>query len=292
MTFPIIDAHIHLWDLGKLDYPWLENVPCINRNFVLSDYDAARADQPVEAMVFVQCECVPEQHLAELAWVQSLADSDSRLQGIIPWAPLEDGDAVEEELFKIAQDPRVKGVRRIIEFEEDIDFCIRPGFIRGVQLLGKAGLHCELTIAPSHFPNVMRLIGQCPDTRFILDHIGSPRIADGTLEPWKSWIQEFAASGPHVCKFSNLVCNAHLERWTTEDLKPFAETVFEAFGPDRLIWGSDWPHALRASDFTRWLETADQLTSHLSAADRKKLFHDNAVSFYRLAEATTRIPHA
>jgi L-fuconolactonase len=282
MTFPIIDAHIHLWDLTKLDYPWLENVPCINRNFVLSDYDAARAGQPVEAMVFVQCECPPDQHLAELAWVQSLADSDARLKGIIPWAPLEDGDAVEEELFKIAEDPRVKGVRRIIEFEEAVDFCVRPGFVRGVRLLGKAGLHCELTIAPAHFPNVMRLIGQCPDTRFILDHIGSPPIAEGTLEPWKSSIREFAASGPHVCKFSNLVCNASLENWTIDDLLPFAETVFEAFGPDRLVWGSDWPHALRAAEFTRWLEAADLLTSGFTAAERKNIFHDNAARFYRL----------
>lgn len=282
IPFPIIDAHIHLWDLNKLDYPWLANVPCINRNFVLSDYDAARGDQPVEAMVFVQCECLPEQHLMELAWVQSLADSDPRLKAIIPWAPLEDGDAVEEELFKIAGDPRVKGVRRIIEFEEDSDFCVRPGFIRGVQLLGKAGLHCELTIAPAHFSKAMRLVGECPDTRFILDHIGSPPIAGGNLEPWRSSIKEFAASGPHACKFSNLVCNANLERWTVDDLRPFAETVFEAFGPDRLIWGSDWPHALRASEFPRWLETADLLTAGFTDTERKKIFRDNAARFYRL----------
>jgi L-fuconolactonase len=282
ITFPIIDAHIHLWDLTKLDYPWLANVPSINRNFLLSDYDAACASQPVQAMVFVQCECLSAQHLAELAWVQSLADSEPRLKAIIPWAPLEDGDAVEEELFKIAEDPRVKGVRRIIEFEEDVDFCVRPGFIRGVQLLGKAGLHCELTVAPAHFSNVLRLIDQCPDTRFILDRIGSPPIAKGLLEPWKSSIHNFAASGPHFCKFSNLVCNANLETWTINDLRPFAETVFEAFGPDRLIWGSDWPHALRASEFTRWLETADLLTAEFSEAERKQIFHDNAARFYRL----------
>ncbi len=282
MTFPLIDAHIHLWDLAELDYPWLEKVPCINRTFVLSDYDAARGNHPVEAMVFVQCECLPEKHLAELAWVKSLADSDSRLKGIIPWVALEQGEEVGEEIYTIAQDPRVKGVRRIIEFEEDPDFCVQPGFIRGVQLLGKVGLHCELTIAPAHFPNVMRLISQCPDTRFILDHIGSPHIADNQLEPWKSSIREFAASGPHVCKFSNLVCNASLENWTIDDLRPFAESVFDAFGPDRLIWGSDWPHALRASEFSRWLETADLLTFGFSGAERKKIFHDNALHFYRL----------
>jgi len=282
VTFPIIDAHIHLWDLTKLEYPWLPNVPCLNRNFLLSDYDAASAGQDVKAMVFVQCECRPEHHLAELAWVQALADSDSRLKGIIPWAPLEDGDAVEEELYKIAEDPRVKGVRRIIEFEKNGDFCVQPGFVRGVQLLGKAGLHCELTIAPAHFPNVLRMVEQCPDTRFILDHIGSPNIAGGALEPWKSSVRDFAASGPHYCKFSNLVCNADLEHWTVDDLRPFAETVFEAFGPDRLVWGSDWPHALRASEYPRWLEAAELLTAGFTEAERMNIFRDNAARFYRL----------
>jgi L-fuconolactonase len=281
---PLIDAHIHLWDLNHLDYPWVEQHPVLNRTFLLKDYDNARSGADVEAMVFVQCECIPEQHLEELAWVQSISDADPRLKGIIPWAPLENGEAVGEELARIARDPRVKGVRRIIEFEADPDFCIQPGFMRGVQLLGENGLHCELTIAPEHFPNVMKVVEQAPDTRFILDHVGSPHIAKRELYPWKEYIKAFAASGPHMCKFSNLVCNADLENWTIDDLHPFADTVIEAFGPERLIWGSDWPHALRASGWTRWLETADALTANLSPDDRKRIFHDNAVTFYRLAE--------
>ena len=279
---PIIDTHIHLWDLDQLDYPWLEQVPVINRTFLLEDYDKAREGQPVEAMVFVQCECRPAQHLDELAWVQSIADKDPRLQGIVPWVPLESGNAVDEELAQIANDPRVKGVRRIIEFEADPEFCIQPGFMRGVQLLWKHNLHCELTIAPEHFPNVMKLVEQAPDTRFILDHVGSPHIAKGELYPWKDAIKAFADSGPHFCKFSNFVCNADLENWTIDDLRPFADAVIEAFGPDRLIWASDWPHALRASTWTRWLETARELTVDLGADDRRKVFHGNAARFYRL----------
>ncbi|MEI6073113.1 MAG: amidohydrolase family protein [Verrucomicrobiae bacterium] len=282
IELPIIDAHIHIWDLTKLVYPWLPNVPCINRNFLLSDYDAASASHEIEAMVFVQSDCKPEQHRAELAWVQGCADADPRLKGIVPWAPLESGVAVRDELFEIAKDPRVKGVRRIIQFEEDVDFCVRPGFIQGVQLLGEVGLHCELTIAPVHFPNVMRLVENSSGTRFILDHIGNPDIKAGEIEPWKTHLKDFAASGPHFCKFSNLVCNADLEHWTLDDLRPFAEAVFEAFGPDRVIWGSDWPHALRATEFTRWLETADLLTAGFTDAERKNIFHDNAALFYRL----------
>jgi L-fuconolactonase len=284
---PLIDAHIHLWDLQRLRYPWLDTVPAINRSFLLADFDRARGDHAVAAMIFVQCECEPAQHLEELRWVQSLADADPRLQGFVPWAPLETGDAVEAELAAMAQDPRVKGVRRIIQFEADPDFCLNPSFIRGVQLLGRYGLHFEITISPHHFPRVMKVIAACPDTRFILDHIGNPDIAVGrpAMEPWRTFLREFAASGPHPCKFSNLVCNANLERWTIEDLRPFAEVVIDTFTPDRLIWGSDWPHALRASGYARWLETAEVLTAHLGAADRRKIFHDNAARFYRLGAA-------
>jgi L-fuconolactonase len=282
MTPPVIDAHIHLWDTGRLDYPWLANVPVINRPFLLRDYDEARGEVPVAAMVFVQCECRPDQYREELAWVQSLADGDPRLQAIVPWAPLEDGGAVEEALRAMAADPRVKGVRRIIEFEEDPDFCLRPGFVRGVQLLGEAGLHCELTIGPRNFPNVMKLIEASPGTRFILDHIGCPDIKAGRLQPWAQYLRAFAASGPHPCKFSNLVCNADLGRWTIDDLRPFADMVIEVFGPDRLIWGSDWPHALRAASWPRWFQTARELTAGLGAAAQHKIFHDNAKEFYRL----------
>jgi L-fuconolactonase len=280
----LIDAHLHVWDLKRLSYPWLAGVPRINRTYLLEDYDIARAGQTVDAMIFVQCECEPTQHVEELRWVQSLADADPRLQGIVPWAPLETGDAVAAELAEMARDPRVKGVRRIIQFEDDPDFCLNPNFIRGVQLLGQHGLHFEITIAPHHFPRVMKVVGACPETRFILDHIGNPDIAAGpsALEPWRTCLREFAASGPHPCKFSNLVCNANLANWTVEDLRPFSEVVIDTFTPDRLIWGSDWPHALRASAYDRWLETAEALTAHLSAADRRKIFHDNAATFYRL----------
>jgi L-fuconolactonase len=280
--FPLIDAHIHIWDIARLDYSWLQQVPKIHRTYTLEDYEAARGAVEVEAMVFVQCECRPDQHLAELAWVQSCADADPRLKAIIPWAPLEDGDAVAGELAAMARDPRVKGVRRIIQLEDDIGFCIQPGFLRGVQLLGEHGLHCELTHNTAQFPNVQRLVDACPGTRFILDHIGNPDIKAGALEPWRSHLKTFAASGPHPCKFSNLVCNADLDHWTVDDLRPFADTVIEAFGPDRLIWGSDWPHALRASDYARWLDTALELTSPLGATAQRRIFHDNARAFYRL----------
>ncbi|SNR78113.1 L-fuconolactonase [Lutibacter agarilyticus] len=283
MDLPIIDTHIHIWDLKKLTYPWLKNMqPIVNQTYLMSDYDKAIGCQKVESMVFVQCECKPEQFQEELQWVQNIADVDKRLQGIIPWAPLHTGNAVEPILQGFKKDPRIKGVRQIIQFEEDPDFCLKPDFIRGVQLLGQYGLHFEITIDPSHFKAVMKLIEKCPDTRFILDHIGNPNIDKQELHPWKELIKNFADSGPHYCKFSNFLGNANLKNWKINDLKPFSEVVIESFGPKRLIWGSDWPPLERAATWQTWLQVAETLTKDLNENDKSLVFRENAIQFYGL----------
>lgn len=278
----VVDAHIHLWDLQKLYYPWLMNFPKINRSFSLSDYYGASNGVNVEKMVFVQAECKPSQFMDEIKWVQALADEDKKLSGIVPWAPLHTGSVVAKTLEAFKKDKRIKGVRQLIEPEKNINFCIQPKFVEAVQLLGTYGLHFELTIGPEHFPAVLKLVEKCPDTRFILDHIGNPNILEKQMEPWKSHLKSFANSGPHYCKFSNLVCNADLENWNIEDLRPYAEAVMDAFGPERLIWGSDWPHALRASSWSKWFKTATALTNGLSQEDRIAIFKNNAIHFYNL----------
>jgi len=278
----VIDSHIHLWDLGKLTYPWLNNVPKIKKTFLLNDYDNATFGYDIEKMVFVQAECRPSQFLEEANWVSTIAESDPRLSAIVPWAPLHTGNAVAAVLEKFAKNPRIKGVRQIIQSEEDLIFCLRPDFIQGVKLLGKNNLHFELTIDPEHFPAVIKLIEYCPGTRFILDHIGNPNIAKKQIEPWKTYLKAFAESGPHYCKYSNFVCNADMEHWQIEDLRPYSEAVIETFGPEKLIWGSDWPNALRASSWSRWFKTAIELTKELSEQDREAVFRTNAIEFYKL----------
>lgn len=231
----VIDAHIHLWDLGKLTYPWLETFTKINKSFLLADYDKATAGYNVEKMVFVQAECRPSQFLEEVNWVSAIADKDPRLAAIVPWAPLHTGNAITEVLEGFTQNDRIKGVRQIIQSEGDPNFCLRPDFVQGVRLLGENDLHFELTIDPENFPAVLKLVESCPETRFILDHIGNPNIAKYQMEPWKTYLKAFAESGTHYCKFSNFVCNADLKHWSLEDLKPYAEAVLEIFDPERLI---------------------------------------------------------
>lgn len=282
-TIPIVDTHLHVWDTRKLRYPWLDTVPLLNKPYLLADYRQATAGLAVERMVFVQCECDFAQYADEVAWVTQLAQAEPRIQGIVAWAPLEKGERARAELTALARNPLLKGIRRIIQFEADLDFCLRPDFIKGVQLLAEFGLHFELCIkADRQFANALTLVRQCPQVRFILDHIGKPFIQERIRDPWRSHIQQLAALPNTWCKMSGFVTEADHPHWTPGDLQPYADVVLEAFGWERVMFGGDWPVVTLASPYTRWVETLQTLVSGATPAQLRQLFHDNACKFYRL----------
>ena len=146
LDFPLVDTHLHVWQPQLLRYPWLDDIPLLNKPCLLEDYDQACGPVAVEKMVFLQAEVDFDLFMEEADWVDSLADQDSRLQGIVPWAPLELGDAARPALEKLSANPRVKGIRRIIQFEPDIGFCLRPDFVAGVQLLPRLDLSFDICI--------------------------------------------------------------------------------------------------------------------------------------------------
>lgn len=281
--FPIIDTHLHLWDPRKLSYPWLAGVPLLNRAYLLKEYRAAYGPVAVEQMVFLQCECDPAQYRQEAEWITSLAMEDARIRGIVPWAPLEKGAAAGPELAHLARNPLVKGIRRIIQFEPDPGFCLRPEFVEGVRLLADFNLHFEICIkGDEQFRNTLTLVQKCPRTRFILDHIGKPFIQEGILEPWASMLKELAAFPNTVCKMSGLVTEADHAHWKDQDLRPYIEHVMECFGFERTLYGGDWPVAFQATTYPRWVQTLEQALTGASRAQLRKVFRDNAVAFYRL----------
>jgi L-fuconolactonase len=281
-SFPIIDTHLHVWDTNYLRYPWLDAIPLLNKPYLLADYDAACGTVQVERMVFVQAEADFSQFREEVAWVTELAKQDPRLQGIVAWAPLENGDAVRADLEQLAQNKLVKGIRRIIQFEPDIEFCLRPGFIEGVQALPDYGLSFDICINHTQMANTIQLVRQCPKVQFILDHIGKPDIKHQLLDPWRQELRTLA-SYPNVwCKMSGLVTEADHQNWKGQDLKPYIHHVVESFGFDRLIFGGDFPVVLQASPWTRWVETLEWALDGCSATELHQLFYDNAIAFYRL----------
>lgn len=280
--FPIVDTHLHLWDPTRIRYPWLAQAPMLNKPYVLEDYDKACAPVQVEKMVFVQCECDFSMFLEEARWVSELAAQDTRLAGIIPWAPLEKGDAALEALEQLAQDSLVKGIRRIIEFEPDIEFCLQPDFVRGVQLCADFKFHFEININHRQMANTIKMVRQCPNVRFVLDHCGKPNVKDQLLEPWKTHIKTLAAMPNVSCKLSGLTVEADREKWTLKDLQPFIDHILDAFGFDRTMYGGDWPVMLQATQYPRWVETVQQAVNGCSPNELERLFRTNAIDFYRL----------
>lgn len=282
MERPIIDTHLHVWDPALLRYRWLDGIPKLNRPHLLAEYDRACGPVRVEKMVFVQCECEFARYKEEADWVAALARQDPRIQGIVPWAPLENGDAARLDLEALARDPLVKGIRRIIQFEPDPEFCLRPDFLRGVRLLARFDMHFEICITHVQMENAIRMVRECPGTRFILDHVGKPDIKNRVMEPWATHLRTLAAIPGVWCKMSGLVSEADHDRWTREDLQPYVDHVIDCFGFDRVMYGGDWPVASLATDYPRWVETLQWAVQGCSGVELRKLFHDNAVAFYRL----------
>jgi L-fuconolactonase len=281
--FPIIDTHLHLWDPKLIRYPWLDNVPLLNKPYLLADFNKACGAVRVEKMVFLQCECDFALYKREADWVTSLAQQDPRIAGIVPWAPLEKGEAAREELAELAKNKLIKGIRRIIQFEPNVEFCLQPDFVRGVQLLADFNLHFEICIkGDEQFANTLKLVRRCPDVTFILNHIGKPFIKERVFEPWKTHLRELAAMPNTWCKMSGLVTEADFKKWTMEDLRPYMDHVIECFGFERVMYGGDWPVAFQATEYPRWVETLCWAVQDASKAEQKKLFKENAVKCYRL----------
>ena len=281
-NFPIVDTHLHIWDLGRLSYPWLDGVPMLNKNHLIEDYRLACGPVAVAKMVFLQCECDFAQFQAEADWVTEVARIDPRIRGIVPWAPLEKGEAAGEALAKLAANPLVKGVRRIIQFEADQEFCLQPAFVRGVQLLPAHGLSFDLCINHRQLANTIKLVRQCPEVRFVLDHIGKPGIKAGLLDPWRAELRELSRIENVWCKLSGLVTEADFAKWKPADLKPYIDHVVECFGFDRVMFGGDWPVSTQATDYPRWVATLDAALHGCTPEELQRVYVRNAERFYRV----------
>ena len=281
--FPIVDTHVHLWDPARFRMAWLDGNDLLNKPYLLEEYRAHTAGLPVEKMVYLQVDVAPAYGLLEPQFIAELAQRDPRIGAIVAWAPLEDGDCVRSYLDALVRvSPLVRGVRRLVQGEPDVNFSTRPGFVRGTQLLGEYGLTCDICIKHTQFPATIELVRRCPDVSFILDHIGKPDIAAGQLEPWRAQISELAALPNVMCKVSGVTTEADRERWTPEQIAPYVQHVLAAFGEDRVAFGGDWPVVLMASEYRRWVEALDALTADLPEAARRKLWAENGRRFYRI----------
>ncbi|WP_372470586.1 amidohydrolase family protein [Saccharothrix luteola] len=279
-----IDAHHHLWDLSARPQDWLDEptLAPIRRDFGPVDLRAATERAGVDATVLVQV--LPD--VAETAEFLALAELSDLVAGVVGWVDLTAPD-VAEQLDRLRRGPggdRLVGVRHLVQSEPDPDWLVRPDVLAGLRAVRDAGLAYDLLTRPHQLTAALDAVRAVPDLVFVLDHLSKPDIAGRVLQPWATRLSALAAEPNVVAKVSGLVTEADWSRWTAADLRPYVDVALEAFGPDRLMVGSDWPVCLLAADYDRVFATAAELLDSCSAAERDQLFGGTAVRAYRLGD--------
>lgn len=280
--FPIIDAHVHLWNPQQLPIPWLTNLPTLNRPYDLPEYREQAADLPIAGIVYVEVDVAPQFALLEARQVVALAAQDARLQGIVATAPVQYGAQTRPYLDALRElGPRIRGVRRNIQ-DEDAAYCLQPAFIQGVQLLADYGYSFDICIHHEQMAAVTALVQQCPAVTFILDHLGKPNIREHVLDPWRHDIAQLAALPNVACKVSGLLTEADPQHWQRADVTPYVEHAITVFGPQRILFGGDWPVMLQAATYAQWADTVAQLIATLPDDAQRDIWSENARRWYRL----------
>lgn len=287
-TIPVCDTHLHLWDLSKFKLPWLtgDAVRKINRSFVMKDYLATSAGQNVTRAVYMEVNVDPSQQAAEAEYVIDLCQRDDNpMQGaVIGGSPQSESFRPYAERF--AKSQYIKGVRTVLhDADRPVGMCLQKQFVDNVKLLGDLGLRFDLCMRPSELLDAAKLVDQCPQTKFVLDHCGnlSVRNTDAELRAkWEKGVRELAARPNVICKISGIIVTADPANWSAATLAPNINFCLDTFGPDRVMFAGDWPVCTMTAPFPDWLTALKTIVKDRPVDAQRKLFHDNAVRFYGL----------
>jgi L-fuconolactonase len=272
-----IDAHHHLWKYTAADYGWIapdQNV--IRRDFLPADLEPLMHHFGIEGTVAVQA----RQTLEETAWLLGLSERHPLIRGVVGWVPLTDGAGVKRSLEKFAGNRRLRGVRHVVQDEPDPRYILRKDFNEGVSALHGFGLRYDILVFERQLPAAIEFVDRHPNQTFILDHIAKPRIKEKIISPWDRNMRELAKRQNVYCKLSGMVTEADTQRWTPRDLQPYIDVVLAAFGPRRIMYGSDWPVMLLAGDYMRWHGTVTNAIAKLSKAEQDRIMGGTAAQAY------------
>ena len=274
-----IDSHHHLWAINDTDYVWMtEAHKVIRRDFLPSDMKAAFAEGGVAGSVTVQA----RQMIEETEWLLELAAKNSEMQGVVGWVPLAENTG-EPHLERFAAYQKLKGVRHVVHDEPDDDFILGKEFNEGIARLKIYDLLYDILIFYKHLPQTIEFVDRHPEQAFVVDHIAKPRIAKGAFDQqWADGMRELGKREHVSCKVSGMLTEVRDKDWDLELLQPYFDTVFEAFGPQRVMYGSDWPVLLLRDSYATWAKTAEQLTTSLSENEKTAFWGGNAARIYGL----------
>ncbi|MFM1998021.1 MAG: hypothetical protein RLZZ111_2408 [Planctomycetota bacterium] len=271
-----LDSHQHFWRYAAAEYPWIgAGMERLARDMLPDDLAPELSAAGIDGTIAVQA----RQSLAETRWLLDLARSNPRIRGVVGWVDLR-SDGLAAELDEFADEPGLVGVRHVVQDEPDPRFLLGADFVRGLERLAPAGLVYDLLLYPHQLPAAVELAGLLPEQPFVLDHLAKPRIREALIDPWRRDIQALARHANVSCKLSGLVTEAAWRRWRGEDFRPYLETAVEAFGPERLMFGSDWPVCLVAADYADVVGLCRDFVATLSAAEQATIWGGTAARVY------------
>lgn len=275
-----IDAHQHFWELGRFEYRWLDEdaLAPIRRNYLPADLKPRISRTGVDKTVFIQT----QHNVAETSWVLQLAEQHEFLAGVVGWVDLQ-SDQCEELLLQLKEYPKFVGVRHVTHDEPDDDFIVRDSVLRGLKVLQKHKVPFDLLFRVRHLHHAQTLAQRLPELPMVLDHLAKPHIKEHRIDDWIGPLKA-AARFPNVyCKLSGMVTEADWQHWRPSDFKPYVEAALEAFGPDRCMFGSDWPVCELAASYGDVYDALSDALGPISDSERTAIFGRTAQAFYRLA---------
>jgi len=272
-----IDSHQHFWEYDPKRHEWIdESMKRIRRNFLPADLKPLLDDAGIDGCVAVQA----DESLRETDFLLDLADQNPWIKGVVGWADL-GANNLNETLDNYSSKTSLKGFREILQ-GRDPEYMLREEFIRGIQTIGKAGYTYDILVFPHHLKATLELVKKCPEQAMVIDHLAKPYIKKGEWKEWKKEMSPIAERENILCKISGMVTEADWAKWTPETLLPYMEIALELFGPERCMFGSDWPVCLVAGEFEQVFSTVVDFTSSLSNSEQKLILGETATQFYNL----------
>lgn len=273
-----IDAHQHFWIYTPQEYGWIDDsMTALRRNFLPADLAPELQTNGFDGSIAVQA----RQSLDETRWLLELADHSPQILGVVGWADLRAND-ISSQLKSLAANPKLVGIRHIVQSEPNDRFLLQRGFLEGIAALEEFGLAYDILIYTRHLPVATEFVHRFPRQRFALDHLAKPPVKTNEINTWEQGIRSLAAFPNVHCKLSGLVTEADWQHWMPEQIKPYLDVVFDCFGPERLMIGSDWPVCLVAASYTRAISIVKDYISARPPHSQSAVLGDNAARFYRL----------
>ncbi|WP_232516221.1 amidohydrolase family protein [Chitinophaga caeni] len=273
-----IDAHQHFWKYEPVKDAWItDDMSMIQRDFFPGDLAAELQANGIDACVAVQA----DQSLLETRFLLDLANEHTFIRGVVGWIDLK-ADDIERQLSEWSKFPKLKGFRHIVQAEKDPGFLLQEDFKRGIKALAKHHFTYDILVYHTQLKQVIPFVAQFPNQAFVLDHLGKPGIKDKEISVWKDEIAYLAQQQHVCCKLSGLVTEADWKNWKYDDLLPYLDVALQAFGPKRLMFGSDWPVSLLGGGYQQIKEIIERFIDPLTTAEKVAIMGENAIRFYNL----------